>query len=253
MSQASDSSVLISKRFLRRSGKGKIQGILIASTIILLWASTLFSLLSWDVAEFYPLEILIAIFWQTFLYTGLFITAHDAMHGLVCPQNCQINNLIGSLTLWMYGLFSYEKLWQKHWLHHCYPASKLDPDFHNGKDSCFFAWYFHFIKGYWSWRRLGGLLVIFSLVIYVLHISPSNLALFWVIPSILSSLQLFYFGTFLTHQKPKGGYRNPHRAQSNALPILWSFITCYHFGYHQEHHEHPDVPWWKLPQIYTSS
>ncbi|WP_208766779.1 fatty acid desaturase [Nostoc flagelliforme] len=24
-------------------------------------------------------------------------------------------------------------------------------------------------------------------------------------------------------------------------------MSCYHFGYHQEHHEYPDVPWWKLP------
>jgi beta-carotene ketolase (CrtW type) len=47
-----------------------------------------------------------------------------------------------------------------------------------------------------------------------------------------------------------GGYTNPHRAQSNPLPIFWSFITCYHFGYHQEHHEYPHVPWWKLPEIH---
>ncbi|MCC5658983.1 fatty acid desaturase [Nostoc sp. XA010] len=24
-------------------------------------------------------------------------------------------------------------------------------------------------------------------------------------------------------------------------------MSCYYFGYHQEHHEYPDVPWWKLP------
>ena len=172
------------------------------------------------------------------------------MHGLVCPQNLQLNNLIGSAALWMYGLFPYEKLLRKHWLHHRYPASSLDPDFHDGKQEQFFAWYFHFMKGYWSWRRLGGLLAIFAFLSYGLHIPLLNLVLFWALPSILSSLQLFYFGTFLPHRKPQGGYRNPHRTQSNALPIFWSFITCYHFGYHLQHHEHPDVPWWQLPEIY---
>jgi beta-carotene ketolase (CrtW type) len=61
---------------------------------------------------------------------------------------------------------------------------------------------------------------------------------------------LFYFGTFLPHREPEEGYSNIHCAQSNSLPVFWSFITCYHFGYHQEHHEYPHVPWWHLPVIY---
>jgi beta-carotene ketolase (CrtW type) len=90
----------------------------------------------------------------------------------------------------------------------------------------------------------------FSLIGYGLHVAPINLALFALFPSILSSLQLFYFGTFLPHREPKIGYHYPHRSQSHNLPSFWSFMACYHFGYHQEHHEHPDVPWWQLPEIY---
>nr|MBA2748547.1 fatty acid desaturase [Tatlockia sp.] len=41
-----------------------------------------------------------------------------------------------------------------------------------------------------------------------------------------------------------------HCAQTNPLPTWLSFITCYHFGYHYEHHEHPDVPWWGLPKVF---
>jgi beta-carotene/zeaxanthin 4-ketolase len=63
-------------------------------------------------------------------------------------------------------------------------------------------------------------------------------------------LQLFYFGTFLTHREPTEGYTNPHRTTSNHFSHFWSFITCYHFGYHKEHHEYPQLPWWKLPEIY---
>ncbi len=233
------------------AGQGKFQGIAIALTIIWLWTSSLLFLLSREISPLHPGQILMAIWWQTFLYTGLFITAHEAMHGLVCPHNFQLNHLIGSAAVKLYALFSYEKLLTKHWLHHRHPASPLDPDFHDGRNGSFWAWYFHFLKGYWSWWRLGSLLATLSLIGYGLHVPPLNLLFFVLLPSMLSSLQLFYFGTFLPHREPSGGYRHPHRAQSNALPIFWSFITCYHFGYHQEHHEHPHVPWWKLPEIYA--
>jgi beta-carotene ketolase (CrtW type) len=230
-----------------------IWGILIALSIMGLWAGSLFLLLSLNISKIHILTILAAILWQTFLYTGLFITAHDAMHGAVFPKNPKINNFIGEVALFIYALFSYKKLLKKHWLHHYHPASEIDPDFHNGKQTNFFAWYFHFLKGYWSWRQFIGIMMVFYVFNYILHISATNLNLFWVIPSILSSVQLFYFGTFLPHKEPKGGYVDPHRAQSSPRPIFWSFITCYHFGYHKEHHEYPHVPWWQLPVIYTKA
>ncbi|AOY84016.1 MAG: beta-carotene ketolase [Moorea sp. SIO1G6] len=233
-----------------RTVQEKIQGIAIALSIIGLWTSSLLFLFTWEISQSHPVQILLGIWWQTFLYTGLFITAHEGMHGLLCPHNLQLNHLIGSAAIKLYGLFSYKKLLTEHWLHHRYPASSLDPDFHDGRNGSFWPWYSHFMKNYWSWRRLGSLLAILSLIWSGLHICPLNLFLFVLVPSMLSSLQLFYFGTFLPHREPKGGYRHPHRAQSNQLPLFWSFITCYHFGYHQEHHEHPDIPWWQLPKIY---
>ncbi|MDR9402044.1 MAG: fatty acid desaturase [Halothece sp. Uz-M2-17] len=225
-------------------------GIAIALTIIGLWMSSLFLFLTWEVSESHLLQILTAIWWQTFLYTGLFITAHEGMHGLICPHKLQLNHLIGLTAVKLYGLFPYQKLLTKHWLHHDHPTSPLDPDFHDGKNSAFWAWYCHFLKNYWSWKRSGGLLSILSLISVGLHIPALNLVCFVLFPSILSSLQLFYFGTFLPHREPQGGYCSPHHAQSTALPIFWSFLTCYHFGYHQEHHENPHVPWWQLPRVY---
>lgn len=106
------------------------------------------------------------------------------------------------------------------------------------------------MKEYWSWWQLVGLITIFHSISYFLHVSQGNLTLFWVVPAILSSVQLFFFGTFLPHREPEAGYTNNHRAQTTPLPTLWSFITCYHFGYHEEHHEYPHVPWWNLPRIY---
>lgn len=224
-------------------------GLLIAFIVIGLWAGSLIFLLSLNVAKLQELQICFAVLWQTFLYTGLFITAHDAMHGVVFPKNLKINHAVGTIAVFAYGLFSYRSLLKKHILHHKYPASQLDPDFHDGQYKNYFAWYFHFMKGYWNWYRLLGLFVLFHSAHYLLQISEFNLILFWAIPSLLSSIQLFYFGTFLTHREPEEGYTNSHRTQSNSLPIFWSFITCYHFGYHEEHHEYPHVPWWQLPAV----
>ena len=235
-----------------RSVKEGVQGILIAFSILGLWATSLIFLLSVDITKYQVFEVVFAALWQTFLYTGLFITAHDAMHGVVFPQSRRINNLIGSAAVLLYALFSYQKLLKNHWLHHNHPTSGLDPDFHNGKHQNFFAWYFHFMRNYWSWAQLIGLMVIFYFMSYILKVPEQNLTLFWIIPSLLSSLQLFYFGTFLPHREPEAGYSNPHCAETSPRSVFWSFITCYHFGYHQEHHAYPHVAWWKLPEIYRS-
>ncbi len=232
------------------SSKSLYGGLIVAFAIIGIWASSLILLMSVDVSEVNNLLLSPLIVLQTFLYTGLFITAHDAMHGAVFPSNLKINNFIGALSVGLYALFSYEKLQKKHWLHHHNPASELDPDFHNSKHKNFFAWYFNFMLRYWSWTRLLSLMALYNVILFTLHIPEKNLTLFWVIPSILSSVQLFYFGTFTPHKEPSGGYKNIHCAQTNPLPTWLSFITCYHFGYHYEHHEHPDVPWWGLPKVF---
>ena len=230
--------------------KGAIAGLLIALLIIGIWATSLIFLCSLDLTQVPAWVIPFAVVWQIFLYTGLFITAHDAMHGAVFPLNPQVNNGVGTLVLLLYGLFSYKKLLRKHWLHHHHPASDLDPDFHDGKHHNPIAWYLHFMKGYWSWTRLIGLMITFHIIHLTLHIPESNLVLFWVLPSILSSVQLFFFGTFLPHREPETGYGSRHRATTYPLPPFWSFLACYHFGYHEEHHEYPHVPWWRLPQVY---
>lgn len=231
--------------------QNSLRGIAIALTIFSLWAASLVLLLSLDIVRLHPVGIGLAVLWQMFLYTGLFITAHDAMHGQVYPQNSKINALTGSVATLAYGLFSYKHLLKKHWEHHHHPASELDPDFHDGKHKNFFAWYFCFMQRYWSWTRFGGLVAVFHAIHYTFQVPENNLVIFWILPSILSSVQLFYFGTYLPHREPETGYTQPHCAQTNAWPVFWSFITCYHFGYHQEHHEYPQVAWWQLPAVYA--
>lgn len=87
--------------------QGIASGLLVALCIISLWAASLSVLLHLKVAELPGWLILPLVLWQMFLYTGLFITAHDAMHGLVYPQNPKLIHWIGSLTVFCYGTFSY--------------------------------------------------------------------------------------------------------------------------------------------------
>ena len=225
------------------------KGLFIAITIIGLWGLSLSLFLTLDVARPNIALILVGVLCQTFLYTGLFITAHDAMHGSVCPKHRRTNNAMGTIAVRLYALFSYRKLLEKHWAHHRTPASETDPDFHDGEHSGFLAWYLRFMREYLSGWQIIGMAIVFQIMEYVLMVPTINLILFWVSPALLSTLQLFYFGTYLPHRLPTGGYDNPHRARSNAYSTLWSLITCYHFGYHWEHHEYPSVPWWNLPEI----
>lgn len=229
--------------------KYSLKGISIALTMISCWIMSLITLLTQiDLHEYFPI-IILGILIQTFFYTGLFITAHDAMHGTIYPKNRKINNFIGTLAVILYALFSYRKLLTKHWEHHKHPASADDPDFHDGKHQGLFHWYTHFMLNYLSWRQLLGMAIVFNVMLNLFHIQAINLLLFWVLPSLLSTFQLFYFGTYLPHRPSEDGYIDSHRTRSNNYSVFWSFLSCYHFGYHWEHHERPNIPWWRLPSI----
>ena len=226
-----------------------VKGLTAAITILFLWLLNLIYLLPKDVSQI-PLGIIIfGIFWQTFLYTGLFITAHDGMHGLILPINRKLNDGIGAIAVSLYALFSYQNLLSKHWEHHRYPASQQDPDFHDEKNPGLFRWYLRFMSNYLTWKQIIGMALIFNILIYIFGIPGTNLILFWVTPALFSTLQLFYFGTYLPHRQLDEPYKDAHRARSNNYSTLLSFLTCYHFGYHWEHHEYTHIAWWRLPKI----
>jgi beta-carotene/zeaxanthin 4-ketolase len=86
------------------------KNVMVATTILGLWFVTLKILLTVEISSVNFGIILMGIALQTFLNTGLFITAHEAMHRLVCPQNPRLNRGFGVIALWLYGLFSYDQL-----------------------------------------------------------------------------------------------------------------------------------------------
>jgi len=229
-----------------------VKGLIIAVAVITAWLGMLIFLLTRSIAAM-PWMVVPGMLAQTFLYTGMFITAHDAIHGTIVPRKHKLNAAIGRFCLFVYALFPYNAVREKHFMHHQFPGREQDPDYHDGRHNGFWRWYSRFMRHYMSWWQIGGMAVIFNVLHHVLHIPVANLLLFWVAPALTSTLQLFYFGTFLPHREPTGGYDNPHHARSNNYPVWLSFLTCFHFGYHWEHHEHPGTPWWRLPDKWRES
>ena len=80
-----------------------------AVLIITTWAVAIFFLMRWEFSFSNPF-LYVFILVQTHLYTGLFITAHDAMHGTVAPKNKLLNNFIGQTCTALYALFPFYKL-----------------------------------------------------------------------------------------------------------------------------------------------
>ncbi len=224
-------------------------GLAVANVIIFFWLASLIGFLTIDLAQIPLIIIILGVLLRSFLHTGLFITTHEAIHG-VLSKNRSTNDLIGYATSFLYALLPYKVLAENHRLHHRYPASEKDPDFYLSDSNNFLLWYVSFMKEYQkgrqAWVLLIGMAIIFGTLI-CLHISSINIFLFWVIPILISSLQLFTFGIFLPHRQTEVGYSDCHKANSNNYSVFWSFITCYHFGYHWEHHQYPNLPWYELP------
>jgi beta-carotene ketolase (CrtW type) len=226
-------------------------GLLLALLIMGLWGAHLgYILTSVEVAWSNPwmyLHVLI----QAYLYTGLFITGHDAMHQAV-SKNKRINLAIGTAAVFLFAGMSYQKLIKNHWDHHRHPATEKDPDFYV-KSQNFFAWWFMFMVRYTTLWQLVAMAIIFNLLRHLAGITTPSLLVFWVIPAFLGTFQLFYFGTFVPHREPHTEAMGKHRARTLKRNHLWAMLSCYFFGYHNEHHLYPGVPWWRLYQVKNKS
>jgi len=220
-------------------------GLLIALSVISLWVAHLVYLLAFVQVSFTSPWMLVHIAVQTYLYTGLFITAHDAMHGQVSP-NPKVNNAVGHLSTRLFAALSYSRLCAKHRLHHQFPGEAGDPDYCMYSQN-FWRWWFSFLKNYVSIWQFVILAIVFNVLQIWIH--QLNLILFWILPSVLATFQLFYFGTYRPHRLPHTKSMMPHRSRTQRGPHLWAMLSCYFFGYHFEHHESPRTPWWRLYQI----
>lgn len=231
-------------------GSSPRRGLLLAALLLLGGLATLVGLLSCDLAALpWPL-LLVAVLTRTLLHTGLFIVGHDAMHGVLVPGSRRWNDRLGGLALSLYAALPYGRCRRQHRRHHAFTGSSGDPDVHPDPGAGFLAWYGRFMAGYLSASQMTRLLAGWALLaILASCLSPTgawNVLLFVTLPLLLSSLQLFGFGTYLPHRGQRQPLRQPAPA-SLDLPVWLSLLACFHFCYHLEHHQNPGLAWYQLP------
>jgi beta-carotene/zeaxanthin 4-ketolase len=227
------------------------RGLWLSAGILAAWFSSLLALLgsNFDALPFWLVAVAVPL--RAFLQTGLFIVAHDAMHGSLAPGAPRTNERVGRLALLLYACLPWGPCHRNHLRHHISPGSRHDPDHHDGIHRGAMAWYLRFMAGYLTPVQMAALLCSWlasGLLLTLVTTTPlRNLLVFWTLPLLLSSLQLFFFGTYLPHRGHASRPQDPHRAVSLPLPGPVSLLACYHFGYHREHHAHPELPWFELP------
>ena len=204
----------------------------------------------------WPLAIpLVAL--QAWLSTGLFITAHDCMHGSFAPAQPRLNRFVGRAVLMMYAGLDYDRLLPAHHGHHRHVGTGEDPDFNAADPRHPVRWLVKFFGTYYTHAQIARITVVACLYL-ALGASLVAIVVFWAIPALVALVQLFYFGTYLPHRHVgEGGgagmFVDHHNSRGTGHGRVASLLTCFNFGgYHHEHHLHPNVPWWRLPATRTA-
>lgn len=194
---------------------------------------------------------------QCWLSVGMFIAAHDAMHGSLAPGRPWLNSAIGGFLLAFYAGFGWRRMRDAHWEHHKHPGTDKDPDFDAENPQAFLRWYTTFFTRYFAWPSIAYIATIVSIYWLALGVPVENLVLLYAAPAIGSSFQLFYFGTYRPHrhmgaQDNGPAFADRHNARTDDFSTLASLFSCFHFGYHHEHHLSPQTPWWALPKLHQT-
>ena len=231
-----------------------VVGLILALAIFASWLTLhVFSMaaftLSWASL---PLALGMALV-QCWLSVGLFIVSHDAMHGSLFPRGGRANDLVGAFLLFIYAGFSWKRMRAAHFAHHRAPGSADDPDFSAQHPSRFWPWYSQFLRRYFGWQSAFFVIMVVLAYWLVLGVPVEKIVLLYGLPAIASSMQLFYFGTFRPHRHAADRFADHHNTRTDDFAWAKSLATCFHFGYHHEHHLAPHVPWWQLPEARRKS
>ena len=232
------------------------KGLKLAGLIGASWLLSLLVCLGFPVQQAHLPVVIALVLLRSFLHTGLFIVAHDAIHQSLAPKALALNRRIGRWCLTAYAGLSYTTCSRNHHLHHQNPASETDPDYCQTGDQSILGWYVHFLGHYIGVQQIVRLAAIWSVLFFVTLRVQEHAAraiiLFAVLPLIISSWQLFLIGTCLPHKKRLNAHNTSNQPKSLHLPVVLSFAACYHFGYHREHHDFPTTPWYQLPELHAA-
>ncbi len=235
---------------MTRRGDGTGTSILLAALIGTAWLSVhIGGIFFWQWSLALSVAAVLLVLLQAWLSTGLFIIAHDCMHGSFAPGRPVINTMVGTICLGAYAGLSYRALYPKHHAHHAAPGTDADPDFNPAGPRNAWSWFLRFFTGYYTHAQIARITVA-AVVYMLLGASLVNIVVFWAVPAIIALVQLFLFGTYLPHRHEVTPFADEHNARGNALSPLASLATCFNFGtYHHEHHLSPMTPWWGLPHV----
>jgi beta-carotene ketolase (CrtW type) len=226
-------------------------GLCLAGLIVGAWlAIHLFGIFAWRASTHGWALAALLVAAQTWLSTGLFIIAHDAMHGALAPGRPRWNRAIGTLCLMLYAALSFRHLLPKHVDHHRHAGTAGDPDFHAPDPRRLLPWFGSFFATYYTHGQFIRITAASLVYTQLLGAPIGNILLFWAAPAVLALMQLFVFGTYLPHRHSDDEFADAHRARSSAFSGPVSLLTCFHFGgYHHEHHLSPGAAWWQLPAV----
>ena len=220
-------------------------GIFLALLIISAWIMHLvFTLVYVDPSFTSPFTYLHIII-QGYLFTGLFITGHDAIHRSISKKKW-VNDVFGWMASSLFAALSYRRLTKNHRKHHRFPGMKEDPDFYV-KSQNFWRWWLTFMYRYTTILQIVIMAAAFNVLL--IWFGEKSLLLFWILPAFLGTFQMFYFGVYQPHKLPHRENMKPYNSRSQSKNHLWAMLSCYFFGYHYEHHVSPKSPWWKLYQV----
>jgi len=223
-------------------------GATISILIIALWIFHGWSLLEFSVVDFASPITYLRILIQAYLSTGLFITAHDAMHCSISRYK-SVNITFGTVACFLFAGMSFKKLLKNHIVHHKFPGTEQDPDFYSRSQN-FLLWFGAFMVRYTTLLQLVIIGALYNLL--KMRYSELSLWIFWITPLWLATIQLFYFGTYRPHRLPHSHEMAPHNTRTLRKNHFWAMLSCYFFGYHLEHHTSPATPWWNLYKIKNS-
>lgn len=105
-------------------------------------------------------------------------------------------------------------------------------------DPALVPWFLNFMKGYISLPQFAKLFGITTVLAFLGGPIPNQL-IFWAGSGAVSAVRLFYFGTYLPHKPRKGANEVMAWAKARSVdhsPTLLSFLQCYNFNMHWEHH-----------------
>ncbi len=121
-------------------------------------------LLPWRVALLLA-PLLVAL--QCWLSVGLFIVAHDAMHGSLALFRPSVNRAVGRLVLMLYAGIWYDDLVERHFAHHRAPGTEHDPDFAGDGRVAFWRWFGAFFAEYLTVGQLLRIMGAAALYLFV--------------------------------------------------------------------------------------